>query len=146
MPRYFNLAQAEAMLPRVEAHIRQAVHLKTESGKSEEDLREFLSRVQMMGGMIVDRKKVLGLQARRDAILSRLKEIIEEVHEWGCQIKDLDTGLCDFPTLYRGEEVYLCWRLGETAIEYWHEVHAGFRGRKPIDEEFKRNHRGDLLD
>jgi hypothetical protein len=144
--RYFTLAQAHTMLPKVESHIRQAVSLKKDMDRAEEDLRQFLHRIQLMGGMMVDRKRLLGMRGRRDALASRLREVVEEIHEWGCQIKDLDTGLCDFPSMYRGQEVYLCWRLGESAIEYWHEIDAGFRGRKPIDDDFLRNHRGDLLE
>jgi hypothetical protein len=58
-------------------------------------------------------------------------------------VKDLDTGLVDFPTMYRGVEVCLCWKLGEGAIGYWHGVDEGFRGRKPIDQDFRDQHRGD---
>ena len=57
---------------------------------------------------------------------------MEQVQSFGCLIKDLDVGLIDFPTLYRGEEVYLCWKLGEDGIEFWHGVSEGFRGRKKI--------------
>jgi len=49
----------------------------------------------------------------------------------------------DFPTLLRGDEVYLCWRLGEPCIGFWHGVDEGFRGRKPVDRDFLDNHRGD---
>jgi hypothetical protein len=55
-------------------------------------------------------------------------------------VKDLDTGLLDFPTLYQGREVYLCWRLGESQINYWHGVDEGFAGRKAIDDDFLANH------
>ena len=58
-------------------------------------------------------------------------------------MKDLDTGLVDFPTLFRGQEVYLCWKLGEPSIEYWHSVDQGFRGRKPIDRDFRDHLEGD---
>ena len=58
-------------------------------------------------------------------------------------VKDLDVGLIDFPTLYRGEEVYLCWKLGETGIQYWHGIDEGFRGRKKIDRDFLDNHKGE---
>jgi hypothetical protein len=58
-------------------------------------------------------------------------------------VKDLDIGLVDFPTTFNGVEVYLCWKLGEPGIEFWHGVEEGFRGRKPIDREFLENHRGD---
>jgi hypothetical protein len=49
----------------------------------------------------------------------------------------------DFPTLFRGVEVYLCWKLGESGIEFWHGVDEGFRGRKPIDQDFLDHHEGD---
>ena len=51
--------------------------------------------------------------------------------------------LVDFPTLFKGVEVYLCWKLGEPAIDFWHGIDEGFRGRKPIDKEFLDHHRGD---
>jgi hypothetical protein len=57
-------------------------------------------------------------------------------------VKDLDIGLIDFPTLFRGREVYLCWRMGETGIRYWHGE-EGFRGRKEIDRDFLDNHSAD---
>ena len=59
----------------------------------------------------------------------------------GAQIKDLDIGLIDFLTMYRGREVLLCWKLGEEGIGYWHGTEEGFRGRKPIDDEFREHRR-----
>ena len=75
--------------------------------------------------------------------MHRLREAIEQMQELGCVIKDLDTGLLDFPTLFRGKEVYLCWKLGEPSIGFWHGVDEGFRGRKPIDQDFLDHHEGD---
>jgi len=72
-----------------------------------------------------------------------LRNAIESVQELGCVVKDLDIGLIDFPTLFRGEEVYLCWKLGEPVIAFWHGVDEGFRGRKAIDRDFRDNHCGD---
>jgi hypothetical protein len=85
----------------------------------------------------------LNSRSRRDAAGAMLKNSIEAVQETGCLVKDLDIGLVDFPTLFRGVEVYLCWKLGEPGIEFWHGIEEGFRGRKPIDREFLDNHRGD---
>ena len=68
---------------------------------------------------------------------------MERIDELGVQVKDLETGLVDFPTLFRGEEVYLCWRMDEADIDHWHGVHEGFDGRKAIDRAFLDNHRGD---
>jgi hypothetical protein len=141
MPRYFTLAEAEALLPVVERHLRQAVHLKQEHDAAESEQSAFQRRVAMAGGMQVDRSRVLATRAKADATVSRLKEILHEVSELGVQVKDLDQGLIDFPTFYHGDEVLLCWRLGEQGIHFWHSLTEGFRGRKEIDEEFLQNHR-----
>jgi hypothetical protein len=58
---------------------------------------------------------------------------VDELDELGVVVKDVDLGLLDFPALRRGEEVELCWRVGEDAVEHWHPLAAGFAGRKPID-------------
>ena len=97
----------------------------------------------MMGGLVVDRGKVRGVQAARDEAAANLRSVIEEVQELGCVVKDLDMGLVDFPTLFEGQEVYLCWKLGEPAITFWHGVDEGFAGRKAIDEHFREHHQGD---
>ena len=58
---------------------------------------------------------------------------VRELTALGVVVKDLDLGLLDFPALRDGEEVELCWQVGEAAVEYWHPLEAGYRGRKPID-------------
>jgi hypothetical protein len=91
----------------------------------------------MMGGVLIDREEIQRHKQQRDSSAEGLKAAIEQIQEFGCVIKDLDVGLIDFTTLYRGEEVYLCWKLGESGIRFWHGTHEGFAGRKPIDEEFR---------
>jgi hypothetical protein len=144
MARFFTLEEARALLPTLEKEIRQAIQLKAKHQEVDDEFSAISRRIMMLGGAIVDREKLLALRSRRDAVAMRLKEKIEAIHESGCLVKDLDVGLLDFPTLFRGEEVYLCWKLGEPDIRFWHGVHEGFRGRKPIDQEFIENHRGDL--
>lgn len=97
----------------------------------------------MAGGVQVDREKVTKLVASRVASATILKQELAAIEEMGVQVKDLEVGLIDFPTLFRGEEVLLCWRFGEEKIEHWHGLTEGFRGRRPIDEEFLAAHRGD---
>jgi hypothetical protein len=91
----------------------------------------------------MDRDRLLQARQKRDSSVAKLQATLEQVQEQGCVVKDLDIGLLDFPTLYRGQEVYLCWRLGEPRIDFWHGVDEGFRGRKPIDDEFLVNHTGE---
>jgi hypothetical protein len=98
-------------------------------------------RIFLAGGMTMD---VGGVQRNRkdtEAHLQTAKDALAEIDAIGVQVKDLDTGLLDFPTRVDGELVLLCWRRGETRIEYWHTVEAGFRGRQPLDERFGRGWR-----
>ena len=61
-----------------------------------------------------------------------LARVIDEIVEYGVEVKDLDEGLIDFPALRRGETVLLCWKLGEDEILYWHGIEDGFAGRQPL--------------
>jgi len=140
MQKFFTRDQAERLLPAVETSIREALYLKAEFQECDTELRTTARSIMMSGGMTIDRDHMLDIRQRRDSAASQIQSVLERIHDYGCLVKDLDIGLLDFPTLYHDHEVYLCWRLGETRIEYWHGVDEGFRGRKAIDEEFLANH------
>lgn len=142
MPRYFRLEEATRLLPRVAPLIQLAVELKKAHDEAEQALDAINRKVAMSGGMVLDRPHLLQQRSQLQTAAQQLNQVLQEVAALGCQIKDLDIGLIDFPSLYHGDEVCLCWRLGEKSIEYWHAAHEGFRGRKPIDEEFLTNHEG----
>lgn len=80
------------------------------------------------------RLDALGLEHQMERLVDRLSRGIRDLELLGVEVKDLDTGLIDFPALHRGRVVYLCWRLGEERIAYWHEISTGFAGRRPIAE------------
>jgi len=143
MSRRFTLHIAERLLPEIESGLREAIASKAAFEEAQNELQAVAQRVMMMGGVLVDREKINQHKLRRDQNAQNLKVTVNNIQELGCIIKDLDVGLVDFPTLFRGEEVYLCWKLGEPAIEFWHGTHEGFAGRKPIDDEFRETHRGD---
>jgi len=143
MSRRFTLETAERLLPEIESRLREAIAFKAAFDEAQSELQAVAQRVMMLGGVLVDREKTHQNKVRRDQCAENLKNVIQNIQEFGCLIKDLDTGLVDFPTLFRGEEVYLCWKLGEPGIGFWHGTHEGFAGRKPIDKEFRETHRGD---
>jgi len=143
MPKRFTLAEAQSLIPEVDPLLRQAISLKSDYQEAERAVQQFAQRVAMMGGVSMDRGQVIDAKNRRKSVAQNLRSVIEQVQEFGCLVKDLDMGLIDFPTLFRGEEVYLCWKLGEPAIAFWHGVDEGFRGRKPIDQDFRDHHHGD---
>jgi hypothetical protein len=144
MPRFFTLAQAEKLLPRVESAIRDAIARKLEFDQAEAEWQGFSHRIMVMGGIQLDRSRALEQKSRRESAALDVQHSIERVHEFGCLVKDLDIGLIDFPTLFNGQEVYLCWKLGESGIQFWHGVHEGVRGRKAIDAAFLERHQGEL--
>ena len=143
MPKRFTLVEAQSLIPQLDRLLRDAVQAKSEYQAAEQVIQEFTERVMMMGGIAVNRDKAVESRSRRDAAAAQLRASIEQVQELGCVIKDLDIGLIDFPTLFRGVEVYLCWKLGESGIEFWHPVDEGFSGRKPIDQDFLDHHQGE---
>ena len=119
--------------------MQNAIDLKREYDSASATHNKLKERVHMMGGTLVDGRVAVETRARREASSRLLKKLLEEILELGVQIKDIDDGLIDFPTRFRGREVFLCWKMGETAIEYWHGE-EGFRGRKPIDQDFLDHH------
>ncbi|MGD0870017.1 MAG: DUF2203 domain-containing protein [Bryobacteraceae bacterium] len=143
MARRFTLAEAQGLIPEVGRLLRDAVSLKGSYQAAERAIQTSTQRITMMGGVSVDRNQAIETRKRRDASVANLRSAVEQVQAIGCVVKDLDIGLIDFPTEFRGEEVYLCWKLGEPKIEFWHGVEEGFRGRKAIDQDFRDHHRGD---
>jgi hypothetical protein len=140
--RRFTLTDAEALLPQMDRFLRQAVAQKSEYQSQELELERINQKVTLTGGIIIDREAVLRHRQRRDRAAAALQEALAGIQDQGVLVKDLDIGLIDFPTLYQGREVYLCWRMGEPGIRYWHGE-EGFRGRKEIDQEFVDHHEGD---
>jgi hypothetical protein len=63
-----------------------------------------------------------------------VQRILERIQTMGFQVKDVEAGLIDFPCMRNGEEVLLCYRLGEPDILFWHDLESGFAGRRPVEE------------
>ena len=74
--------------------------------------------------------------------VNRFYELLDEIHEMGCFLKDIETGLADFYTVYQGRVVYLCWRLGEPEVGFWHEVGRGYAYRQPLIREDEKESSG----
>jgi hypothetical protein len=143
MSQRFTIKEAESLIPLLDRLLREAISMKMEYEEAEQILQSMNERVVMMGGLRINRNQAVEARGRREVSAARMKSALERVQGTGCQVKDLDIGLIDFPTMYRGTEVLMCWKLGETAIEFWHGVDEGFRGRKPIDQDFRDQHSGE---
>jgi hypothetical protein len=86
----------------------------------------------------IQRRKQAFDRRPTEPVAAEIRALVERVAEMGVEVKDLDSGLIDFPSVRRGRQIYLCWKLGEgETIEWWHELHTGFAGRRPIKELYE---------
>ena len=134
----FTLDEAQSLLPVVESLLKRAIEGKRAAQEVEERVAELSRRIYLSGGMRVDVAAVGKDRVEMEGHLQRVRESVAEIDSIGVQVKDMDTGLLDFPCKVDDEVVLLCWRLGESAIEHWHTMEDGFEGRKPVDERFRR--------
>ena len=136
MSRFFTLQEAEELLPRIERLLQSAVEAYSEAAGHEGALERVVSRITYLGGVEIDPadySQRKNLKRRAEGVV---QQAIEEIQAAGVLIKDIEVGLIDFPAIFGGREVLLCWKLGESKIEHWHGVDEGFTGRKPITSEF----------
>ena len=138
----FTLDEAQSLLPVLESLLRRAREGKEAAEQVEHSLAALSQRIYLSGGLKVDIGSVARQKAELDGHLQRVKESIAEIDSIGVQVKDLDTGLLDFPFRLDDQVVLLCWRMGEPSIEHWHTLESGFQGRQPVDERFRRKSGG----
>ena len=134
----FTLDEAQSLLPLVESLLNRATESKQAAEEIDDELSALSRRIHMAGGMNIDIAKVSARRSEIEQHVQRARETMAEIDEIGVQVKDLDTGLLDFPCRIEDEVVLLCWKKGEQAIEHWHTMESGFKGRQPIDDRFRR--------
>jgi hypothetical protein len=136
--KLFTLEEAQSLLPVVESLLKRALDSKQAAEDIETELNSLSRRIYLSGGMHIDITKIAARRAEMEQFVQRARESVAEIDEIGVQVKDLDSGLLDFPCRMEDQVVLLCWKSGETSIEHWHTVESGFQGRKPIDDRFRR--------
>jgi hypothetical protein len=142
MARRFTLREAEELLPDVARWLRSAMASRKNAAEIEEQMNALLVRINVFGGIQVDVNRVAEMKSGKQQAIEKLKQALGEIENSGCLVKDLDTGLVDFPTMLDDTEVYMCWKLDEPSIGFWHHTSEGFAGRKLIDRDFLDRHKG----
>ena len=130
MTRYFTLEEAEALLPTITLLLHKIQDEREKMHAIEGELEEL--QIQSMGNGHHLQSRIQRLHQEVLKAVQSLQQAIEELQEAGCELKDPDTGLIDFLSLRDNREVYLCWRLGEDHIRFWHDLDTGFAGRQPL--------------
>ena len=141
--KQFSLTEAERLRSQLEPVLIEAMEQRRKLGDLEDQLASVSEKIQRSGGMLVNYEQTARVRIERNRLEESLRTSIERIHSTGCIIKDLDTGLLDFPSRINNEDVYLCWRLGEDRIRFYHRQDEGFAGRKPLDPRDLGS--GDLL-
>ena len=122
--RYFTVEEANACIPELVDEISQLRAIRNLLAGLHAEITPLLEVVSSNGG---SKHTAALLKAT-----AHFEEILERIAARGCHLKGLDPGLVDFPHIREGREVYLCWRINEKKIRYWHEIEDGFEGRKPL--------------
>ena len=123
---YFTTKDANLILPDVIKKFENALEKKNEILKLEQKLQMMLT-----AGNRFD--EYIPLKQKLNAVITQFYEASENLEKTGVVIKSIDQGLLDFPSKRFDEDVWLCWKYGETEIKFWHEKDSGYMGRKPVD-------------
>ena len=119
----FDKAEADALLPRLTQLIRDLQEAATSDAALEG--RDRLAHAGRSNGSPEAAASVF-------RAATEIQAAWDEIADLGVALRDLATGLCDFPAVKRGRPVYLCWRLGEPEVGWWHPRDAGVAGRRPL--------------
>ncbi len=125
MTTYFSISDANKILPSVIKKFNYSKMLKNEMIKMEKQMRLDLTSKTSMKDYII-------LKQNLNTKVTEFYKSIEDLESIGVVLKGLEQGLLDFPAKRFDEEIWLCWKEGETEIKFWHEKDSGFMGRKPI--------------
>lgn len=132
-PRYFTLREANEALGELRPLAEQMVERRRELVEAQGRRATLGAQVGTNGGDLTP-SDFAEADDELEQAASALAESVERIQAAGVLVKDLDQGLLDFPSLREGEEILLCWHVGEDRIEYWHGVEEGFQGRKKIED------------
>lgn len=133
--RYFTVAEANACIPELERLVKQLQVLLEEIESKLNQLREAKEKARK-AGVKVDASTFFGPEAELDFLKLVAQSSISRIKEMGAVLQDIHSGLVDFPMQLGGEEVLLCWRLGEPSVQYYHGLTDGFVGRRPVPPEW----------
>jgi hypothetical protein len=130
MAHYFTREEAESLLPQVSLVLLQIQDHRKVMQQKEEELDAL--HAQAMGNGHHLNIRINKLQKELAELIQIMEELVDELSNFGCELKDPTIGLIDFLSMRNGREVYLCWHLGEEHINFWHYPDAGFAGRQPL--------------
>lgn len=156
MATFYDLDRANARLPELRETLEalqlerarlielrdRAIDARThvpEGGSSSEQAGTGTESTPTGTSRVADQPDESEMEARRielrmRGIVDQMQAAVAQIDAWGITLRDIETGLVDFPALVAGRQVWLCWRLGEDEVGWWHEYRAGVAGRRPLED------------
>ena len=122
--RHFTVAEANQLLPQVRALVTQIMQARQEIIDARPELLSVLESAIGNGGSKKAGEMVLEFK--------KVEDSVQALQNLGCTLKDIATGLVDFPSIRNGQEVLLCWKYDEPQVSHWHDLQSGFAGRQPL--------------
>jgi hypothetical protein len=143
MPDYYDFDRANALLPDLSDTLLMLRGLRSEVVRLRDRIVQLNAPWVVAGAAVpataggtraeVEAETRL-LRMRLQGLVDQMHAAVVEIDGWGLQLREIETGLVDFPALVSGRPVWLCWRLGEDEVEWWHEVTEGFGSRRRLED------------
>ena len=124
--KYFTIESAEKLLPKIERILKRTIKLNKAI-----DLLSSIE-IEVYDDDYGNLRRVTKLNKQFHKLSYEFYSNMEKIEDLGCVIKDIDIGIIDFYSRFEGGDIFLCWKLGEKTIKFWHEIDSGYEGRKPI--------------
>ena len=130
LARYFGLDEANERI----SEVRPLLERLRDDRERVADAQATLLRERENNGSAEHAEQLAEREQEIRDVVRRMQESVIQLDDWGITLRDIPRGLIDFPALANGRPIWLCWRLGEGDIEWWHESNVGFDGRQPLAE------------
>jgi hypothetical protein len=132
--RHYTVKEANDMLPRLTRLLVQMQAQARQQGMVQSRVDDVTKSVKSNGYHNPIEDPMVSQVSR--ALNEAIRDGLDQLAEWNIELKDLSIGLVDFPAIREDRDVFLCWKLGELRVDYWHELDTGFAGRMPLDDQF----------
>ena len=134
-PKTFTVSEADALLPDISRIIRELQALQGSIVQTSEQQDEVTRKVTAGNGYPIQqlRAQIEETTARQLKLIEGYQRALKELEDLGAVLKDVNLGLIDFYSIRDNALIFLCWKLGEDRIRFWHSLEGGFAGRLPLD-------------
>ena len=131
--KIFTIEEANKLIPRIERQLKSLMKITQKAVKNKDQLEV----LELIGGTKKENphhEEFLANKVALNTVVDEFNDLVKKIQSTGCLVKDLHHGLIDFYAYHKERLIFLCWTVGEKRVEYWHEIHSGFAGRRHISE------------